>query len=221
MAVTQTYTNLDICTDALKKIGITAQDEDAEAYDIATAKRALNRMLKAWQNKDIEIWTKAKQSVTLTTAASYTMSPVRPLSVDQVNYKNTSGIETPMIRMTREEYDSLPKKNTTGIPTSYYYDRQREDALIYVWPVMASATTESLEITYTREIEDVNLDNVADLPAEWYDAAVYGLAARLADDYNINDARAMRVIQRAEQLKDDALSYDREQSVFFAGEDSW
>ena len=218
MAVTQTYTTLEICTAALKKIGVTAQDEDANAYDIDTAKTALEMMLKSWQNQDIEIFTKASQSVTLTTATSYTMSPERPLSVDQVNFKNTSGIETPMIELTREEYDSLPDKDSTGIPTNYYYDRQRENALLYIWPVMASATTESLEITYTREIADVDLSEAIDLPAEWYRAAVYNLAWDLTDDYNISEPRASRVGQKAMKFLDDALGYDREGSVYFAGE---
>lgn len=218
MAVTATYTYREICEDSLRKIGVIAKDEGAEADDIATASRAMQRMLKSWQNKDIELFTVASQSVALTTAASYTMNPVRPISVDQVNLKS-GGRETPMTRMTREEYDSLPIKTTTGTPTSFYYDRQREAALLYVWPVLSVAAGQTLEVTYTREIEDVSLEAAVDLPGEWYDAAVYGLADRLVDDYNIRDPRATRVAIRAKLLMDEALAYDREGSVSFSGYD--
>lgn len=219
MAVTGTVTNLDICVSALRKAGVTAQDEAPTAYDIDLAKDTLDRMLKAWQNLDIDLFTVASQSVTLTTAANYTLSPVRPLDVRQVNYKSTSGIETPMIEMTREEYDSLPDKTSTGIPTSWYYDRQKENATLSIWPAMSSVSGETLEITYTREINDVALDAAADLPGEWWDAAVYGLAARLSDDYDINPTKSATLERKAAIYLDNALRFDREVSVFFASDD--
>lgn len=216
MAVTDTDTNNQLCTDALRKIGVVAHDTSATSDEIDIAKRQLSRMLKAWQTKGYSQFTTASQSVTLTTAASYTMSPVRPLDVLSCNYKNTSGIETPMIRLTRDEYDALPDKTTTGTPTQFYYDRQRESALIYVWPLLSSATTESLEITYTREIEDVVLAEAADVPGEWYDAVVYNLAARLLADFMVNDPQTVLLIKgEAKELLDDALAHGREGSVFF------
>lgn len=216
MAVTGTYTNNEICEDALRKIGVTAIDEDATAYDIDVAKRALNRLLKAWQNKDADVWLKSWQTVTLTTAASYDMAPVRPLRVDQVNYDNGTS-ETPMQRLTREEYDSLPIKTSTGTPTAYYYDRQREAAKLYVWPILSAASGETLKVTYTREFEDVVLTDAIDLPGEWYDAAVYGLALRLMDEYGIDNSR---IAQMALKLEDEAFAFDREDSLYFAGENA-
>lgn len=217
MAVTATYTYREICENALRKIGVIAKDEAAEADDIDTAVFALNIMLKAWQNYEVDLFLVASQSVTLTTAASYTLSPVRPLSISQVNYK--SGTETPMTRMTREEYDSLPDKTTTGTPTTFYYDRQRESAKLYIWPVMASVTTETLEVTYIREVEDASLETAIDIPGEWYLAAVYGLADLLVDDYNIKEPRATRIERKAARYLSDALAFDNEGSVTFYGYD--
>lgn len=212
MSVTNLYTTRNLVRQAFRKIGIAGIGEDLAGEDYAQGLIELNMMLKSWQARGLCRWLRATQSVTLTTAASYTMNPVRPMTVDSVRFKK-NGVETPLTHMTGEEYDSLPIKTTTGIPTSYFYDRQREDARLYIWPVLAAATGETLEITYTREIEDVTPDTaVVDVPGEWWEAVVYGLAARLADTYEV---QSDRVAQRASQLLFDAMAFDREESVYF------
>ena len=213
MAVTDTDTNLEICTAALRKIGVVGMGVTASADEIETARTALSRMLKSWQSKGYNLWAVTSMSVTATTSASYSLTPERPLSLSSVRWKATT--ETPMQELSRDEYDRLPLKTSTGTPTSYYYNRQREDALLYVWPVPASVTTQTLEITYIRELADVAQADEADIPGEWYDCVVYGLAARLADDFMVS---APGVIARAEMLLDEALAGDREGSIYFVGD---
>lgn len=214
MAVTGTYTVREIATQALRKAGVTAIDEPPTAEEIDLAVENLNRMLKAWQAHRFNLWTKTAMSVTATTSASYTLSPVRPLRILSVRWKDPSGIETPMQSMTRDEYDSLPVKTTTGRPTTWYYDRQREAAKLYVWPLPASVTTETLEITYEREIEDVVISDVIDVPGEWWEAVVYGLADRVSEDFGkAND----RLTYKAKEALGLVLSDDAEDSVFFCG----
>lgn len=215
MAVTGTQTNADICNQALKKLGIIAKDEEATPEDVETARLELRRMLKSWQNMSILLPMTAEQSVTLSTARVYTLDPVRPLEIQSVRFKR-NGSEIPMERMTRNEYDRLPIKTTSGQPTQYYYDRQKEAARLYVWPVLATASGETLEITYTREFSDVVLTDAVDFPAEMESAVVYGLAARLADDYQM---QVPSIVARAEKELDEALAFDREGSVFFSGEE--
>ncbi len=211
MAVTATDTARDLIGDALRKIGVVAIDEPMNADQAAAGLRALNRMLKSWQNKGFCTWAKASQSVALTTDSSFRLNPARPLEILSCRFTQ-NGVERPMLSFTRDEYDSLPVKTSQGTPTTFHYDRQREDARLYVWPVMASVNGETLEITYTRELEDTTLDAPVDVPGEWYDAVVYGLAARLADDYTV---AAGNVIARAEAELRDALAFDREGSVWF------
>lgn len=214
MAVTGTYTCQEICTDALRKARVVAIDEAATADDLQLARRQLNRMLKSWQNDGPNIFLYAAQTVALTTAASYTMSPVRPLEILTVNYNDGSS-ETPMQRMTRQEYESLPVKTSTGTPTCFYYDRQKEAAKIYIWPVLASASGETLEVDYVREFADVELADDVDVPGEYYDAVVYNLADRLSDDYGVQNPN---VTSRAQMLYQQALAFDREGSVYFHGD---
>lgn len=212
MATTGTYTTRDLVEDALRKIGVVAIDDPMTADESAHALRALDRLMKSWQNREYSLWLNATQTLTLTTSASYTLSPVRPLRILNARLVR-SGIETPMQELTREEYDDLPLKSATGVPTTFYYDRQREASLFYVWPVLAAANGETIKIAYEREFEDqTDLTAVPDVPGEWWDAVVYGLAARLADDYGKN---VPNVVARAEEELRLALSADREGSIYF------
>ena len=216
MAVTGTKTVLEIVTMALRKAGIIGPNENASSEDASSAREELEIMLKDWQNKPSSLWTTTAGSLTLTTAAEYTLSPVRPLAIMNARFKN-NGIEIPMIEMTREEYDTLPIKTTTGTPTQFYYDRQREDAKFYIWPVLSAAAGETIEFTYQRELEDIgNLNEVIDIPGEMWSAAVYNLASRILENYPRIDNP--RVHARAAELFDEAFAFDREESVFFAGE---
>jgi hypothetical protein len=176
-------------------------------------------MLKAWQNKRYNLWTTASQTLNLTTAASYDLDPVRPIRIYSARLNNGS-TETPMVELTRQEYDDLPVKTTTGTPTQFYYDKQREAAKFYVWPVLSSAAGQTVEITYEREIEDqTNLNASPDVPGEWWEAVVYNLAERMLDDFEIEGAiTTQRVMKRAKESLDDALGSDVEESVFFAGD---
>ena len=215
MSTTGIWTVRKLCTAALRKINVVAQDEPADADSLETARGVFEVMHKALQMRGANIYTLASQTLTLTTAASYSLSPVRPIEILNARFKR-DGQEIPMHRMTRDEYDTLPDKDTTGVPTNFYYDRQREAALFYVWPVLSAASGETVEITYRREIEDADsLNDVVDAPVEWYEALIYNLAARLCDDFSVTGERAARIEARAAQLLRLAEAHDSEGSVFF------
>lgn len=212
MATTDTDTVREICTDALREAGIVAIDEESTADEIDVALRHLNRMLKAWQNRGYNLWTVTGMSETATTSASYTLDPVRPHSIVNVRWKNTSGSEIPMTQVTRDEYDSIPNKSSAGTPVQWYFDRQREAAELYVWPVPSAVTTETLEITYNREIEDMGLNDAPDVPGEWYEAVLLNLALRLCNPFGV-EPPTMLPLLAGEALKN-ALADDREASVY-------
>lgn len=215
MATTGTATVLDIVTDALLDLEVGAIGFDQDANITAHAVRHLNRLMKSWQLQDgAPSFLRSAMTLTLTTSATYTLNPVRPIRILSARFKRT-GTETPMIRLTRQEYDDLPRKTTVGMPTQFYYDRQKEAALFYVWPVLSVAAGETVQITYEREFEDVALNDAIDLPGEWYDVAVKQLAARLAPSHG-SEAAKQRLPGEAEIALRQALgaSVDGE-SVYF------
>lgn len=196
--------------DALREINVVAVDEAMDAEHIQFGLRKLRRMLLSWQSLDYNVWLKAEQSVTLAAATGiYTLDPVRPLRILGARL-SSHGIETPMEALTREDYDRLPDKASAGRPTSYYYDRQREEARLYVWPV-PSAAGETIRITYARQIDPAEkLTDDVDVPDEWGDAVVYGLAVALAPAY-----QRPAPVDIAAGYLNAALAFDREDSVFF------
>jgi len=193
MAVTATETVRDIITDALLDLEAVQMGQSIPAKQADHAKRTLNRLMKSWQLMDgTPAFLKASMTVPVQASASRSLEavdrPERPIRLLSVRYDNGTS-ELPMIELTRDEYDELPNKDATGTPTQFYYDRQKQDALFYVWPVPSSASG-NYQITYEREFEDVSsLNDVIDLPAEWYDAAVKQLAARLAPAYGSEAAK--------------------------------
>lgn len=212
MAVTGTQTVSDICTHALRVAGVSAIDEAVESETMDIAIRELENMLKAWQAKRYLTWTYTSGSLTLTTAASYTLSPVRPYRILNARFNNGS-TEIPMIEMTRQEYDELPNKTSTGTPTQFHWDKGKESGTFYVWPVLSSASGQTVEFTYEREIEDIaGSSDTIDVPGEWWDAVTYNLASRMQMIFKIADPRVDGMAAFALQ---EVLADDVEGSVYF------
>jgi hypothetical protein len=219
MATTATKNAGALVTRAFKTAGIVAKDEPLDADQMNDGLELLNDMLKAWQMTGLRLYTRTTGSLTLTNAtASYAISG-RPLDLDVVRYRPSAGNELPMFRMTSQEYDELPNKASVGSPTQYFYDRARETGTLYVWPVKATITTETIEWSGLREVEDITAStDVVDAPASWYEAIRYGLCARVCDDYDVDLNKSMKIAQQAQHLYDVAMAYERPESVTFSAD---
>ena len=77
----------------------------------------------------------------------------------------------------------------------------------------ASSINDFVRITYERPIEDIDdkADNL-DMPVEWLQAIIYGLAARLSDDYDAPVQKVQSVILKAGIFLDNILGWDEEDS---------
>lgn len=205
-----------VVTYALRKIGVVAADEEPSSLDMQAGIEELNLMLKSWQMSGPHLWRQTQGSLALTAdTASYAMSSV--LRVTSARFRQNSR-DLPMEVMTREEYFDLPMKTTQGIPTQYYFDTQRAagSCTLYIWPVLASVSTETVEYTYQRRLEDIDAKtNDLDIPQEHLQTVGYNLAALLADTFQIADAVANRILQRAEMLKSESAAHDREPVIRF------
>ena len=203
---------------ALRKINVLAEAQSASAEAADRALTELEVMLKEWMPYSA-IWRLKEGYVDLVAnQQGYSLTP-RPYRVIDVRYRDVNTNDIPMTELTRPEYYDLPKKSTTGVPTSWYFDAQRSTSDFFIWPVLSSVTTETLRVTYQRRIEDIDdTDNEVDVDQEHLSTVGYNLAARLADDYGRKGPHIDRVIARAEQLKERMMDMDRPEVIRFVPE---
>lgn len=199
-------------------VGATATPQAADA-----AMKHANLMLKTW-SIDPRLWIMTEGSTALIAGtASYALTGARRLtSVRRRTGTGTSINDTPLIEMSRAEYFDYPSKAATGAPFQYYFDAQRAVRTLYVInvPGAAEALSTTLQYTYLRVIEDItDLANDIDIPQEWLEAFVYGLAARLLIPYArfISDPiTAAKIEERASVLYGQLTASSQEDgSVFF------
>ena len=202
----------------MRKIGALAIGATATADEASNATIELNLMLKEWAIEGPFLFTKRESSQTLVAnTAAYTLSTILPVRIIEARYRDTSSpiSDLPMQILTRDEYFTLPTKTATGTPTTFYFDPQPAAGIFYIWPLLASATTESIRYTYQRRIEDIDsLNNNLDIPQEWLGVVGYALGSRLLDDYGISDQVGERVLARSEQMLQKARDFEREEFIF-------
>ena len=205
-------TGAEIIEDAYLILGVGDEGETLTTFQTTRALRALNAMLKAWQAKGVNLWklqegtlslVADQQSYSMYSGGDFTTRPLQILSCRL--YK--SSLETPMIRVPREDYFNLPDKSSSGIPTQYYYDPGRVQGTLYIWPV--DDGTNSLKFTYLDTVDDLDTSaNNPDAPQEWYETIIYNLARRLSPRVGI----PMRAedLQFAIQSEQELLGWDQE-----------
>lgn len=183
-------TAVELITDARRLLGIQAEEEALQTHELTTGKRFLTMMLKDWQvDPDLGTWLETEGSMALADGtASYLFGSggaftTIPFEITQVRVSQSGGNEIEMTPLSRQDYYRLPSRTNEGFPTQYFYDRQRDNGRLYVWPVPSDSSF-AVTFTYRRRIMDVDADsNNLDLPPEWEWAVVNNLAMRLIPVY--------------------------------------
>jgi len=214
-----------IVTDAYLVCGGIDIEAAPSAAQYALALRMLNRMIKQWQTRGVMLSFFKDVTFTLTSGVgSYVVgtgqtppniATSRPMRVISANRKDSSGNETEMTIISREDYSRLSDKANTGIPTQLYYDRQATSGTIYVWPVPSDSTSTAI-ITIERQVEIfVDDGDTPDFPVETELALVYGLAGILCGPLTIPLQEAQIIKAEALNYFNQALMTDQETTGFF------
>ncbi len=136
--------------------------------------------------------------------------PLRLLQLRRKTIGNDDEIEA--TQWSRQEYFAQPNKASQGAVNQWYYTPELTNGRVYVWQP-ATDVDKVAQFTYIRPI-DVNTDTAdnPDFPAEWFDLLRYNLAVRIASEYRIPQDRIATLKVLADEMLDDALGYDREDS---------
>jgi hypothetical protein len=186
---------------AYHRLGKASEGEAISARMYQDGLSSLNLILKSKLGTSDRLSLRSEASLALVASqASYTLSSPFAMRIPSVRRRNSDGYDVPLNELSRQEYFDLPNKTASpSIPVSFYFDSQRDNGVLYVWPApdTNAASDYTLEYTYLRRIDDMDVStDDLDMPQEWLDPVIWLLADDLETEYPVNDPRLAAKIER-------------------------
>lgn len=139
----------------------------------------------------------------------------RPMKIIQGVRRTSGNIDTPLWRLSRQEYVELTDKKTDGQPVNIYYDPQITNGNLFVWPEVDNESQYLVLWTQrTAEDFDASGDN-PDFPQEWYMPLAWNLAYYTAHKQGVPQKKRVEIKQIADMMLEQAMSFDRESYTKF------
>lgn len=205
-----------IVTQAMKKIAAISGGEAPEGVEMEDGILALNLMLKSWATEG-NLYREASGTVTIPGGTGAGTLPAGVRDVVSVRQIVSSTNYRQLTRWNRAQYYQMPNRSAVGNPTVFYATQGLSQDAIYVWPVPAADV--DLHLDYYRSAEVVtDAGQTVDVPEDWSEAVIFGLAARIANEFGatrLDPASVDRVTQLAGGLYQRLLDQDRPESYVF------
>lgn len=241
MSSNYSITRDQIVSLALRKLGVLEIGDTPDANSIANASMSLNLLIKQLSTEGLRIWKVSELIIPLTASkTSYTLggsssdlmydslAPTvaitdKPLKVIQGFYRNiqsTPVIDTPVMIVSKQEYNVLGSKYSTGTANTIFYDSKKLNGLLYVYltPDTNAQTNLQLHIVAQMPLNDISLaTDIPDFPNEWMNCLVWNLADQLSLEYGVPMNARQEIALRATTYKTQLSDWDIESSsTFFA-----
>ena len=192
--------------EAFERCGLEART----GYDLKTAKRSLNIMFADWANRGLNQWTIKER--TLTVVEGQRIYPLLQNVIDVLAVVVRRGATDYTIdRVSRDQYLSIPTKESTGRVTQFFLNRQITPDL-QVWPVPDNSTDVLVYNCLTRIDDADTMTNTMDVPFRFYPCLAAGLA------YYISLKRAPERVQMLKAVYEEemrrAVDEDRDRASF-------
>ncbi len=227
---TVTFTRDDIITAALQELRVITAGQTPSANDISDCAKRMNMLLKRWETKGLLLW--CYDLIQVPQVQNQIVYDLGPPSGDFPDYRPLRVMEGSFIRQTcdaapidialiiwdRVTYLQTSNKSALGITNSVYYDVQMRPGLqsydpstgrgkLFCYPA-PSDSTHTLYLNVQKPIQDVTAANQTfDLPMEWMEPLMTGMAAICADMYEIPEDRIKRKKMEAAQLLEDIADW--------------
>jgi len=209
-----------LCQSAAVELGALELGDTIEASEQAEMMVRLNSMLAKW-SKDSGMWREASATITMLPTAPLTGAVTLPIDVRDIRSVRqimSATYKRPLAPFNRDQFFQLPNRSQVGTPTIYYYSQQLDGDRLYVWPI--PSTSQDFELDYNRAFFFAEApEQTLDIPREWHEAALYGLAARCANMFGTtrtDPAAVQRVDAQARSSYQEFLDSDRPDSIFFS-----
>jgi hypothetical protein len=197
----------EVIQEAMEMIG----GEPTLGHEPKSARRSINLLLSDWQNRDIMLWT-AETSV-FTVSVSTTTYSLASSSIDVLEaVVNRDNTDIQLERISMQEYLKIPNKKQTGRPTQYAVRHERDNPVVYLWPLPENST-DQVKIELIRYMQDVTKSAVqtADISRRFLPCLSAGVAYYMSMKRpNVDMNRIAMIKTEYEERLARALTEDRE-----------
>jgi hypothetical protein len=188
-------TVLELVRSSLRLIGRLGPGRGAGPSELTDALLVLNSMLDAWNTDRLSIYSIERDTYTLVPGQqAYTIGPggqfaaPRPAKIENASILVLDNPSAPVERGLRlldaEQWAQIPVKSIAStIPTDLYNDRAAPVATLSLFPIPSTAN--QLILSVYRALSAVLLTDTVTFPPGYADAVRYGLACRLAPEWNL------------------------------------
>jgi len=221
-----TVTRDQVIEAAMRGLSVLEEGAQPSATSVINASMSLNLIIKNWQKDGIKLWTISEIALPLVASkTSYSIGPSgtgsdltspKPLKVIQSYLRNvqvTPAVDIPMQVISRQEYNTLGSKFSTGLVNSIFYTPNVTSGVVNVYLTPDSSTVSNyvLYMTVQRSLMDMvkPTDNF-DFPAEWFLALKWALMAEIASDYDKTMQERAYYDMKALLLKKEVEDFDVE-----------
>ena len=243
MSSNYSITRDQIISLALRKLGVLEIGDTPDANSVANAAMTLNLLIKQFNTDGLKLWKVSELILPLTASQTmYTLGGAtsdlmydslaptvaitdKPLKIIQGFYRNlqsTPYIDTPVLLVSKQEYNVLGSKFSTGTANTIFYDARKLNGLLYVYltPDANSQANLQMHLVAQMPINDINsATEVPDFPNEWMNCLVWNLADQLSMEYGVPMNARQEIAQRANVYKTQMVDWDVEASSTFFSPD--
>lgn len=209
-------TALELVTQAAYELGAYSSGETVSGEDMEDGILRLNAMLNYWSG-DGGLYREATGTLVISDGTGAGTLPTEVKSVGSVRQVISPTYNRQLTPWERAQFYSLPNRKASGNPTIYYVGKTIAGLTIYVWPVPTANIT--LELDYGRAVEIVTDPNeTLDLPQDWQEAVIQGLASRMANMFGstkTDPQTVARIDSRAAAEYQRLLDRDRPDAYHF------
>ena len=190
----KTFNIDDIITEAFERFG----RFDYTGNDLRSARRSLNILFQEWGNRGLHFWEVANNTITLVNnQATYTMyrsttdgtsDATAVYGVDDVletSYRNAEGVDAPLTKINRSQYQAFSNKTDTGQPSQFFVQRfiDKVTITLYLTPGSTQAG-KFINYYYVKRIQDAgDYTNQSDVPFRFIPCMCAGLTFYLSQKY--------------------------------------
>lgn len=168
---------LDLIEEAYEQVG----KEVRGGYDLRTARRSLDLLMREWGNRGLNMWTVQEQSSPVSSGLAEVTLPEDTIDILDAVWRSNHGTaqqDRVLNRMSVSEWAQTANKNVPSLPSRFWVNRT-EPPVVKLWPVPSA---DGLLVYWRlRNVQDGgSATNTVDVPRRFLPAMASGLAFYLA-----------------------------------------